>query len=999
MKCPHIDKRTKEDLINYIKQTAQYYSPEWRFNEDDMDMGSVLSIIFVNMFKGTIDRFNEVPYKNFINFLNIINTKLLPSITAEGYITFNLVNGINEGVFVKKGEKLSAKSEDSERIVFETEKNIYVTPSKINYIYNCSYNNDSIIKIFDYEENEKAPAVLFSKKGENLQKHEMIIKHKDILNLTKSGEIKIFFHIEDYEKQKEVLNVLSSMGKWSYLKGSEYIPLNSVINNGDSLLITKDFSEDINKSEKIDKSTLGTIKCRIGSIRASNLLAADKILLSSKADDLLPDVIFSKSLECENKGFYVFSESFSVYDDFSVSCKEAFLKKKAHITISFNMELIKVPIQDYTSHSDIDWKYIMKKSALKQPEEYEISIAEVIWEYWNGIGWSKLKLDMDYSRIFNFEGDFQKRRVKLQFTCPEDMEETIVNSYEGLFIRARILRVNNEFRIHGFYISPYIELIRIDYEYLNEIPPEQIEISNNMVNKIYTKDHMENEEENITIFERLQMQNNISYFAFDKKPEGSPIRILFSMENVLPKERPILVWEYWNGFSWKILNLVDGTENMRKSGLVSFSGEEDFEKRTLFNKNMYWIRIYNLSSQYENDKIIFPSIKKIFMNTVQILQQDSKGEELFFIDAYEKNKKINLINKNINTVEVWVNEYGDISHEETINISKNNIRIIRNEIGEVKEIWVKWRETDDFIASDENQRSYFIDRNIGEIYFGNGINGKIPTSNKVESIKVIYSVGGGDNGNVGAEQITAMERSIGYINKIFNPLPTGGGCNMESIDEAVKRAPFILKNRNKAVTCEDYENLAREGFRNISKVKCFSGLNDEGEREPGAVTLVVLPKGIFFEDLYFNQLSDQIKLYLKERNSSLLNKKHKLNIILTCFISISVKVEAETYDMDNIFAVKQEIEDTLTKFIDPLRGNFHKEGWEIGEFPVREKIVNCLKYVNGIKRISNIIVSASTNNKGRIEDIDIEKYKKNIYGIPLNGVHIVKVHADNDLLF
>lgn len=385
------------------------------------------------------------------------------------------------------------------------------------------------------------------------------------------------------------------------------------------------------------------------------------------------------------------------------------------------------------------------------------------------------------------------------------------------------------------------------------------------------------------------------------------------------------------------------------------------------------------------------------MNTVQITQKDSKGEELFFIDAFEKNKKLKLINKNLNTVEVWVNEYGEILHEDIENIAKNNLKIVRSEIGEVKEIWVKWHETDDFVTAYENERCYFINRNAGEIYFGDGVNGKIPTSNNAESIKVIYSVGGGEIGNVGAGQITAMERSIGYINKVFNPIMAGGGCDMESIDEAIKRAPFILKNRNKAVTCEDYENLTREGNRNISKVKCFSGLNDEGEREPGAVTLVVLPKGSFFDDGGFNQLSDQIRQYLKKRNLNILNKKHKLNIILPCFISISVKVEAETYDMDNIFSVKQEIEDTIKNFIDPLKGNFHKEGWEIGEFPVREKIINCLKYVNGIKRISNVIISANTNNKGRIEDIDLEKYKKNIYGIPLNGVHTVKLYAHEDL--
>lgn len=995
MKYPHIDKRTKEDLLDYIKKTAQYYSEEWRFNEEDMDMGSVLATIFVNMFKDTIDRFNEVPYKNFITFLNIINAKLLPSISAKGYITFNLVKGINEGVIVKKGEKLSAKADNSERIIFQTEKNIYVTPAKINYIFNSSFRNDSIIKIYDYEEEGKSLLNLFSTKGENLQRHEIIIQHKEVLNLRKKGQIEILLDVKEGQDRNKTLEILSSMASWSYLNGRDYIPLESVINNGSSLIIKRDFSEVVSKEEEINKNTLGILKCEIDDIKDFKALAADKITLKSNEKDLLPDIIFCKDLEGENKGLYPFSERFSVYDDFYISSKEAFLKKQAHITISFNMEFIKVPIETYTEELDIDWKYIMKKSAFKKPEEYEISIAEVIWEYWNGLGWAKLKTDMDYSKVFSFEEDYQKRRVKLQFICPDNIKELRVHSYEGVFIRARVLRVNNQFRIHGYYIAPYIEQIRIDYEYLNEMLPEEIKTLNNMVNKAYGANYLDNEDEKITIFERTEIENNICYFAFDKKIEGSPIRILFQTDIILPIERPILIWEYWNGKEWRRLSVVDETESMRKSGIVSFSGEADFEKKTLFNKDMYWIRIYNSKGEYEADKLVLPVIKDIFINTVQIVQEDSKAQELFSIDAYEKNKTLNLIHKNINRAEVWVNEHGEISKEEILNLSKNNRKIIRSEIGEIEEVWVKWEEAEDLILANKNDRCFLIDKNNGQISFGDGINGKIPRSNKRETIKVIYSVGGGERGNLATGQIKDMERSIGYINKIFNPIAAGGGSDIENIDDAVNRIPLILKNRNRAVTSEDYENIVREGCRNISKVKCFYGVNYKGEREPGDVTIVMLPKVSFEDSVYFDQLRSQVKSYLNNRNLSFLNKKNKVNIIQACFINISVMVEVEAEDMDMSFSLKQEIEDALIAFIDPMKGNFNKKGWEIGEFPVREKIINCLKNIDGVKRISKVIISTSTNNEGKIEDIDIMKFKKRIFGIPVNGVHKIELIGEN----
>lgn len=993
MKIPSIDKRSKEDLINYIKEVVPYYSPQWRFDMEDLDMGSILALIFTDMFHGTIDRLNKVPYKNFLTYLNTINAKLYSSISAKGYITFKLVNGIDEGILVNKGEKLSAQIEDSERMVFETLKNIYVTPADINYVFNTSYKRDTIINDYDAEENRDKQITLFNSIGENLQKHEFTINHPQVLNISGEGVINIYLESDKRDDNDKVLSLLSDLNtvSWTYLSNDKYIPLNIVIKSKDSIEIIKNFQSENSNIIDGELSDIGIIKCEIKDIQKFESLKLNKILLTSKAESLEPDVIYSDNIQQENKKIFAFGDRFSVYNDFHIACNEAFSKKGSDITISFELEFTKIPIEMNIPEQAIDWKLIMKKSMFKEELEYEISINEVMWEYWNGTGWAKLYLDKDYSKIFSFDGDYQKRKINLKFNCPNDIEETIVDSQKSYFIRARILRVNNAYKIRGWYISPLIENIMIGYKYNVPVLPQKIKTLNNMVNEAYDKKHVNDDAINLSIVKRLELENNCTYLAFDKKPEGSPIRILFLLESILPEGMPVLVWEYYSENGWKVLSLVDETDNMRKSGIVSFLGEEDFKKLTLFNKEMYWIRIYNLSKAYESDNYILPIIKGIFVNTTPIIQNDTQEEENFYIDEYEKSKSYRLIRKNINNIDLWVNEQGKISQEEINMIEPKDIRINKTSIGENSEIWIRWTEVNDFIMSSKNDRHYIVDRNEGVIYFGDDCNGKIPVSQNNESIKIFYSIGGGEKGNLKEGQITSMTRSLGYINKIFNPIDTCGGCDMETIGETIERTPSILQHRGRAVTASDYENLVMEASRNITKVKCFSGVNVNGEKEPGAITLVILPKGNLGDELYFSGVKEEVSSYLQSSNMNVLNKRRKFNIISPYFTEISVKLEVEIFDIDNAFSVKQEIEDSIVKFIDPIKGNFNGYGWEIGEFPARTQILNSLKNIKRIRKVSSIILSATMDCEGIKEDIDLDTFKKRIYSMPVNGKHSIRV--------
>ncbi|WP_294374600.1 baseplate J/gp47 family protein [uncultured Clostridium sp.] len=990
MKVPRIDERNKEEIINYIKSIAPYYAPEWRVNLEDMDMGTVLALIFSEMFSGTIERLNKVPYKNFITFLNSINARLYPSVPAKGYITLNLVDGIDEGVMVKKGEKLSAQGESSERIIFEILNNIYVTPSKIKAIYCSSFRHDVITKLYDEEVTGEGDKIsLFNKNGKNIQKHEFYINHHIIFNMVEKAKVRLYFNFNNDENALETLNLLcdSNAASWSYLINEKYEPLNHVEKKDDYIEIYKDFKNEESNQEE----DFGIIKCEIKDIEKFQDMDIRKILLESSSEDIVPDRVFSNDIEQDQRRFFPFNERFSMYNDLYISCNEVFSKEESDIELKFELEFEKVPIENIYEDAEIDWKLIMKKAAFKEAKEYEISIGEVMWEYWNGAGWARLYMDEDYSKLFNTPSELQKKKIKIKFKCPEDMDKTVINSYDGYFLRVRVLKVYNAYMTRGVYISPIISNISMDYRYNKKFLPDEVKSLNNMVEKIYKKQDVNNEKEEIVLIEKIHEKNNITYFFFDKKPEGSPIKVLFSLDGILPKERPVIVWEYYSSTGWKPLSLVDETDNMRKSGMVSFLGQEDFEENLLFDQKGYWIRIYNPSKYYEEDDCIRPKVNGVYINTTSIIQNDTKEEEFFYIDNYEKNKVCKLVNDNINNIDVWVDEYGKLSKEEEDSISEKDIHIVRNLSGEVKEIWVRWTEANDFITSNKDSRDYVVDRNTGEVYFGDGINGKIPVSQNSESIKICYSIGGGEEGNIEKRKIDTLSRSLGYINRVFNPIETSGGCDRETIDSAIERSPNVLINRGRAVTLSDYENLCIEASRDIKKARCFSGLNSLGEKEPGTITLVVLQNGDFGNDVYFNGLREKIYDYLVERNMNMLNKRRKFNIISPCFIEMTVKVEAEVSDLDSVFSVKHEIEETINRFIDPIRGKFDGKGWEIGELPVRTQILNSLKNIKNIKKITNIILSASINNKGNREDIDLETFSRKIYAMPLNGKHIVNV--------
>ena len=84
MTIPKLDGRSVKDLLREIQKKSEFYTPEWRYDPEDMDAGGALARIFAEMFYETIDRYNRFPDKCYLEFLNMQGVCAKPGSPSVG---------------------------------------------------------------------------------------------------------------------------------------------------------------------------------------------------------------------------------------------------------------------------------------------------------------------------------------------------------------------------------------------------------------------------------------------------------------------------------------------------------------------------------------------------------------------------------------------------------------------------------------------------------------------------------------------------------------------------------------------------------------------------------------------------------------------------------------------------------------------------------------------------------------------------------------------------
>jgi predicted phage baseplate assembly protein len=311
------------------------------------------------------------------------------------------------------------------------------------------------------------------------------------------------------------------------------------------------------------------------------------------------------------------------------------------------------------------------------------------------------------------------------------------------------------------------------------------------------------------------------------------------------------------------------------------------------------------------------------------------------------------------------------------------------------DFWVRWTRVNDFLDSKSKDRHYTIDKTDGDVSFGNGKRGMIPPIGP-DNIKATYSIGGGKSGNFDALKISKLQSSIAFVDKVFNPTSSNGGTETEDIDSLLKRAPTVLKNRDRAMALEDYEWLAKKASDEVSRVKALPNFNSERKFSTGWVTVVIVPESSNSKPVPSSELKRRVTSYLKERCPAVVT----LRVIPPYYIKVDVSAELITASIDAIPLIEKEARTKISEFLHPLTGSTERNGWRFGGILCISDIYFILEQIKDVDYVNKVIInlyddSGVTGSTMKLSDAStLAKLPE--YALPYSGEHEIIVKWKNN---
>jgi predicted phage baseplate assembly protein len=257
--------------------------------------------------------------------------------------------------------------------------------------------------------------------------------------------------------------------------------------------------------------------------------------------------------------------------------------------------------------------------------------------------------------------------------------------------------------------------------------------------------------------------------------------------------------------------------------------------------------------------------------------------------------------------------------------------------------------------------AYELDAEAGTVRFGDGVRGRVPDS-QMRVRLALGRFGGGAKGNLPPGTLTELstvrlEGGSAPPLKVHQPLPTEGGEDPETLAEAEKRIPAVLRHRGRAVTADDYERIALEtpGIE-VGRVELLPRFKPRDRRfgVPGVVSVMALPAQAlsgppnprpdrpFIETLHAH-LSARVPLTTE------------VYVIGCEYVALGLSVGIRVREGFGPEQVRHEVKETLKRLLWPLAGGaVSGEGWPLGR-DVRDRELEVeVSRVRGVLEVTGL---------------------------------------------
>lgn len=544
---------------------------------------------------------------------------------------------------------------------------------------------------------------------------------------------------------------------------------------------------------------------------------------------------------------------------------------------------------------------------------------------------------------------------------------------------------------------PSVKSLTLTYTYSSKPPLAYCLTYNDFKYDDFT-DHIphwvRDESASFTPFVRNPDPHPALYLGFDRPFANRPIALYFQVEPPQPEEvaigtnssdpKPVqLVWEYGssNTSDWVRLGVEDETQAFADRGLIRFIAPPDWAKRAEFGVEFYWLRVRWEAGEFRAK----PRLRRVLTNTIWASQTNTIAGELLGSGNGNPQQVVRTAQVPIllgQRLEVREREMPSLEEQAAIKREegKDALTVVLTGEGETQDIeavWVRWHEVTDFYESRPRDRHYTVDRLTGAIYFGNGQNGAMPPQGR-NNIRLSYRTGGGKQGNLPVQKVTQLKTTVPYVDGVTNLEAAGGGGDRESMAQVQERGPKILRHGGKAVTVQDFEDLAYEASTEVARVKAivpefdpldpnlWLNLQDKNlinldkhrevnVRDRGKVTLLILPYSTAAQPTPSLALIDRVRDYIQARCSPTVD----LLVAAPQWRKISVTAELVSTSLDVADAVRIAAQSHIERFLHPLTGGTQGGGWAFGREPHLSDIYALLESIAGVDHIRSLALLES----------------------------------------
>ena len=379
-----------------------------------------------------------------------------------------------------------------------------------------------------------------------------------------------------------------------------------------------------------------------------------------------------------------------------------------------------------------------------------------------------------------------------------------------------------------------------------------------------------------------------------------------------PRDPP-LAWEAWTVDGWAACKQQsDGTGGLNRSGDVVLHVPADHAGSVLGGHRAGWLRCRVLAPEpgqhpYRQSPVVRRLACSTIGGTVEAVHAETVQGELIGISDGSPGQRLPLLRRPV--------------------VPGDEPPVLQVNTGDG---WQDWRAVESFVGRLSTDQVFLLDHGSGEVELAPAVReqdgllrwyGTVPPKGARLRLKE-YRVGGGRRGNVAAGALRVLKSSVPYVASAENRRPAAGGVNGEEIPSAVARGPLLLRTRDRAVTPEDFEELAKQAAPHVERVRCVPAA---GPDEAGGARVLVVPAvgddglgGLRFEQLQPDEETlRRIARYLDARRvvgtRVVVEPAYYRGVTVIARLTPRPSADAETVRRDALAA--------LYRYLHPVRGD------------------------------------------------------------------------------